>query len=273
MQKIGSCGPQDHLLSRMYCPYPFSRFIGTYARWHSVIKGTNKDTRVNPGYTARFIGDKVWLYVDIIGLSWWLGSWIEVPRHSHPTSWPDQISRRTVTHSKCCNLTIKLISLIRKHSTYVSITHHHLLPFRSLSIPSPSAITFSSYHPNLDGCCNEAATKPGLYHQWKKRPLVDVDVSAGSSLPSLVFAEQGPGFSVEYTARVAEYYTTHAWTLTYQALQFKGSDNYVSISLESMVLLSHPFNSNIFISLPLLQFNGFDKSASPLTRKMPDFLI
>ena len=100
-----------------------------------------------------------------------------------------------------------------------------------------------------------------------------MDVSAGSSLPSLVFAEQGPGLSVEYTARMAEYYTTHAWTLTYQALQFKGGDNYVSISLESMVLPFHPFNSDVFISLPLLQFNGFAKFATPLTRKMPDFLI
>ena len=87
MQKIGSCGPQDHLLSRMYCPYPFSRFIGTYARWHSVIKGTNKDTRVNPSYTARFIGDKVSFYVDIIGLSWWLVSWIKF--RVTPTQHPD----------------------------------------------------------------------------------------------------------------------------------------------------------------------------------------
>ena len=46
--------------------------IGLLSEWNKngkMIKGTNKDTRVNPSYTARFIGDKVWLYVDIIGLS------------------------------------------------------------------------------------------------------------------------------------------------------------------------------------------------------------
>ena len=86
MQKIGSCDLLDHLLLRMFCPYLFSRFYGYICKVTLGDKRNNWRHPRKPSYTARFIGDKVSFYVDIIGLSWWMGSWIKfrVTSTQHP---------------------------------------------------------------------------------------------------------------------------------------------------------------------------------------------
>ena len=87
IQKLGSCDPQDHLLLRMFCPYLISRFYGYICKVALGDKRNKWRHPRKPSYTARFIGDKVSFYVDIIGLSWWLGSWIKF--RVTPTQHPD----------------------------------------------------------------------------------------------------------------------------------------------------------------------------------------
>ena len=71
----------------MFCPYLFSRFYGYICKVALGDKRNKWRHPRKPSYTARFIGDKVSFYVDIIGLSWWFGSWIKF--RVTPTQHPD----------------------------------------------------------------------------------------------------------------------------------------------------------------------------------------